>query len=189
MFKFDLNSNFLFIFLISQNKGEKCFIDLLKRAQNFSLDDQRGRLNSNHLEIPEFLLKNSSSSTSSKNQTISQRDLTNNSAFFYAPYNQTTNAAHTIYGTLGRSPPVQIVYDDAHSSSPTSLSRNRNSSIMMVHRRNSNIYNLGHTTQSPISTRQMSHRSSTQNDASNLSALNTSSSSTTQINKSHVSYV
>jgi hypothetical protein len=32
------------------------FIDLLKKAQNYSLDDQRGPINSQNLEIPEFLL-------------------------------------------------------------------------------------------------------------------------------------
>jgi hypothetical protein len=33
-------------------------IDLLRKAQNFSMDDQRGKIDSRNLEIPEFLLTN-----------------------------------------------------------------------------------------------------------------------------------
>ena len=43
--------------MISKELEEKkSFIDLLKRAQAYSLDDQRGPIDSRNLEMPEFLL-------------------------------------------------------------------------------------------------------------------------------------
>ena len=37
-------------------KNDANFIDLLKRVQNYSIEDQRGLIDSRHLEIPDFLL-------------------------------------------------------------------------------------------------------------------------------------
>jgi hypothetical protein len=42
----------------------------LKKAQNHSLDDQRGRIDSQHLEIPEFLLSHNLIKSHSKSQNI-----------------------------------------------------------------------------------------------------------------------
>ncbi|CAF0915606.1 unnamed protein product [Brachionus calyciflorus] len=55
--------------LNNEDLGEKNFMDLLKRAQNHSLEDQRGRIDSKHLQIPEFLL---SSSNLIKSQSMTQ---------------------------------------------------------------------------------------------------------------------
>ncbi|RMZ94753.1 hypothetical protein BpHYR1_010936 [Brachionus plicatilis] len=54
---------------INADLNEKNFIDLLKRAQNYSLEDQRGRIDSRHLQIPEFLL---TSSNLIKSQSMTQ---------------------------------------------------------------------------------------------------------------------
>jgi len=45
-------------------------IELLNRAQNFSLEDQRGRIDTKNLELPEFLLANTLIKSQSLNQNI-----------------------------------------------------------------------------------------------------------------------
>lgn len=70
------------------HKGEKHFIDLLKRAQTLSLEDQRGRIDSASLQIPEFLL---TSSILSKSQSVTQnlcnnQEQTNSTNENYATY-------------------------------------------------------------------------------------------------------
>lgn len=42
----------------------------MKKAQNHSLDDQRGRIDSQHLEIPEFLLSHNLIKSHSKSQNV-----------------------------------------------------------------------------------------------------------------------
>lgn len=42
--------------ILNLDSNKPGFIDLLKKAQTYSLDDQRGPINSQNLEIPEFLL-------------------------------------------------------------------------------------------------------------------------------------
>jgi hypothetical protein len=54
---------------------DKNFIDLLSKAQNYSLHDQRGKIDSANLEIPNFLLTNNLL----KNQSLSQSLISNQS--------------------------------------------------------------------------------------------------------------
>jgi hypothetical protein len=92
-------------------------IDLLRKAQNFSLDDQRGKIDSKSLEIPEFLLTNNLI----KNQMSSSQNLGNlNSSLNISTLSlplQTANS--TVFkdkkssernATRSRSP-ILIVYD------------------------------------------------------------------------------
>jgi hypothetical protein len=59
-----------FFYFKFPTEESKQFIDLLKKAQNHSLDDQRGRIDSQHLEIPEFLLSHNLIKSHSKSQNI-----------------------------------------------------------------------------------------------------------------------
>lgn len=58
--------------------GDKQFIDLLNKAQNYSLNDQRGKIDSKNLEIPNFLLTNTNL-VKSHHQSLSQSIICNQS--------------------------------------------------------------------------------------------------------------
>ena len=55
---------------LNYNLDDKNFIDLLNKAQNYSLNDQRGKIDSTNLEIPNFLLTNNL--LNDQNQSLSQ---------------------------------------------------------------------------------------------------------------------
>lgn len=92
-------------------------IDLLRKAQNYSLDDQRGKIDSRNLEIPEFLLTN--------NLIKNQLSMSQNLGDFNTSLNKSTLSLplHTTNSTVfkGKEPfernairsrsPILIVYD------------------------------------------------------------------------------
>ncbi len=92
-------------------------IDLLRKAQNYSMDDQRGKIDSRNLEIPEFLLTN--------NLIKNQLSMSQNLGEFNTSLNKSTLSLplHTANATVfkGKEPfernvtrsrsPILIVYD------------------------------------------------------------------------------
>jgi hypothetical protein len=77
-------------------------IELLNRAQNFSLDDQRGKLDCKNLEVPEFLniLSNSLIKSQSLNQNISNCASQNNYGYFI---NKTGKKKNNLMGAFNES--------------------------------------------------------------------------------------
>ena len=121
--KFMNFNNGLFFILIL---GDKNFIDLLKKAQNYSLEDQRGRIDSKHLEIPEFLLSSSLIKSQSMCQNMSnyanninQMKSSNN----FSNLNNTLNQNYS-YTNLNKSTlSLPIATSNLHAYSPKSSNR------------------------------------------------------------------
>ena len=67
----------IFLTILNEEGSNNKFIDLLKKAQNYSLDDQRGRIDSKHLEIPEFLLSHSLIKSHSQQRISNLNDSSN----------------------------------------------------------------------------------------------------------------
>ena len=72
-------------------KNDANFIDLLKRVQNYSIEDQRGLIDSRNLEMPEFLLSTSLMKTRNYSSSHHQR-----AGYHYQQHYQTikTNLAN-----------------------------------------------------------------------------------------------
>jgi hypothetical protein len=78
---------------LNYNLDDKNFIDLLNKAQNYSLNDQRGKIDSTNLEIPNFLLSNNL--LNDQNQSLSQSLYESNNSGYQNYSKINDQSAHT----------------------------------------------------------------------------------------------
>ena len=97
----------LFILYILGN-----FIEMLNRAHKFSFEDQRGPIDSKHLQIPDFLLSNSLIKSQSLNHNINTHALSSRTEAM------TSHDTNKKYENKYKKPSLAAIFNESTSSLP-----------------------------------------------------------------------